>query len=73
MKLRDELDRLRRAIDDCQVAVRVRTTDLNRAQQQAREALDGLNARLARIEDDVASIKEYLVTKMRADTSQGDN
>ena len=37
------------------------------------EGLNGLNARLAHIENDVAIIKEYLVTKMRADTSQRDN
>jgi len=41
MKLRDELDQHRHAIDDCQVALNTRAGGIKRAQQQTRDAFEG--------------------------------
>jgi len=65
MKVREELAKLKRAIDDCQVAVNIRATGIDRTQKQVCEALGNLEARLASMEADLAILKEHLVTEMR--------
>lgn len=60
---RDELALLKRAIDDCQVAVKIQTTDMERSRQQTGKALKKLDVRLASIETDLAIIKKYLGAK----------
>ena len=41
MKLRDELDQHRHAVDGCQVAVKTRAGGIKRSQQQTRDAFEG--------------------------------
>lgn len=64
MNLHDELKQLRKAIDDFQVVVKTHIEQRDRVQDRLTLRLDNLHARLAGIENDLAIIKECLVTKM---------
>jgi len=66
MKLRDELTHLRKAVDDLQVVVKTRMDSPDPAQGRLNVRLDNLHARLAEMENDLAIIKECLVTRMRS-------
>ena len=66
MKLRDELTHLRKAVDDLQVAVKDLLDQRDRVQDRLAERPDNLYARLANMENDLAIIKECLVTRMRS-------
>ena len=66
MKLRDELTQLRKAVDDLQVVVKTRMDSPDPAQGRLNGRLDNLHARLAEMENDLAIIKECLVSRMRS-------
>ena len=66
MKLRDELTHLRKTVDDLQVVVKTRMDNPDPAQGRLNGRLDNLYARLAGMENDLAIIKECLVTRMRS-------
>lgn len=69
MRLNDEIRQLRTALDDYQVVVKTHIEMRDRVQDRLNASLDNMHARLAGMENDLAIIKECLVSSMRSSQS----
>ena len=56
-----EFDAIRKAVDDCQVVLKMLITDLERGQREIADRMNEFKAQLAGMENDLVLIKECLV------------